>query len=50
VTVPAGLLLLAVLVMLAATAAAAPDWWRRLGARRFDTVYERNLLRRTGRG
>jgi hypothetical protein len=49
--VRAGLLLLAVLVTLLATVgAAATDWWRRLGARRFDEVYERNLLRRTGRG
>jgi hypothetical protein len=48
--VPAGLLLLAVLLMLVVTAGAAADWWRRLGARRFDEVYERNLLRRTGRG
>jgi hypothetical protein len=38
----------AVLVTLAAPLAA--DWWRRLGARRFDAVYERNRLRRTGRG
>jgi hypothetical protein len=51
VKVPAELLLLAVLVILAATAGAVgPDWWRRLGARRFDAIYERNLLRRTGRG
>jgi hypothetical protein len=49
--VPAGLLLLAVLVTLAVTAVPfAADWWRRLGARRFDAAYERNLLRRTGRG
>jgi hypothetical protein len=49
--VPAGLVLLAVLVMLVATAGAvAPDWRRRHGARRFDAVYERNLLRCTGRG
>jgi hypothetical protein len=48
--VTAGLLLLAVLLTLAATMGAAADWWRRLGARRFDEVYERNLLRRTGRG
>ena len=48
---PAGLLLLAVLVMLAVAAGpVAADWWRRLGARRFDEAYERNLLRRTGRG
>ena len=26
------------------------DWRRRLATRRFDAVYERNLLRRTGRG
>jgi len=49
--VPAGLLLLAVLLTLVATAGAVTtDWWRRLGARRFDAAYERNLLRRTGRG
>jgi len=49
--VAAGLLLLAVLLTLVATAgAAATDWWRRLGAHRFDAAYERNLLRRTGRG
>jgi hypothetical protein len=49
--VPVGLLLLVVLVTLVAAAgAAATDWWRRLGSRRFDAVYERNLLRRTGRG
>jgi hypothetical protein len=29
---------------------AAAHWRRRLVARRFDAVYERNLLRRTGRG
>ena len=47
----AGLLLLAVLLTLVATAGAvATDWWRRLGAHRFDAAYERNLLRRTGRG
>jgi hypothetical protein len=51
VTVPAGLLLVTVLVLLAVTAGAvAPDWRRHLAARRFDAVYERNLLRRTGRG
>jgi hypothetical protein len=36
-----------------ATILAAPlaaDWRRRLATRRFDAVYERNLLRRTGRG
>jgi hypothetical protein len=47
--VPAGLLLLVVLLTLVA-AAGATDWWRRLGTRRFDAAYERNLLRRTGRG
>ena len=48
---PAGLLLLTVLVLVAATAGAvAHDWRRHLAARRFDAAYERNLLRRTGRG
>jgi hypothetical protein len=45
-----GLLLAVLLTLVAAAGAAARDWWRRLGARRFDEVYERNLLRRTGRG
>ena len=40
--------LLAVLMTLAAPLTA--DLRRRLVARRFDAVYERNLLRRTGRG
>jgi hypothetical protein len=44
------LLALVVLVALAAATVAAADVRRRLGARRFDAVYERNLLRRTGRG
>jgi hypothetical protein len=49
--VPAGLPLVMVLLALLVTAGAvAAGWWRRLGARRFDTVFERNLLRRTGRG
>jgi hypothetical protein len=48
--VPAALLLAVLLTLVVAAGAAAPDWWRRLGARRFDEVYERNLLRRTGRG
>jgi hypothetical protein len=49
--VSAGLLLLVVLLTLVAAAGAvATDWWRRLGTRRFDAAYQRNLLRRTGRG
>jgi hypothetical protein len=50
--VPAALLLVvALLTLLAAAGTVAADWWwRRLGTRRFDAVYERNLLRRTGRG
>jgi hypothetical protein len=48
---PADLVAVAVLVVLAATLAPlTADWRRRLVARRFDAVYERNLLRRTGRG
>ena len=40
--------LIAILVMLAILAAPlAADWRRRLATRRFDAVYERNLLRRT---
>ena len=43
--------LIAILVMLTILAAPlAADWRRRLATRRFDAVYERNLLRRTGRG
>ena len=42
---------LAILVVLATLAAPlTADWRRRLDTRRFDAVYERNLLRRTGRG
>jgi hypothetical protein len=48
--VPAGVLLAVLLTLVVVVGAAAPDWWRRLGARRFDETYERNLLRRTGRG
>lgn len=47
---PAGLLLVVLLTLLATAGVVAADWWRRLGTRRFDAVYERNLLRRTGRG
>jgi hypothetical protein len=48
---PAEPVVIAVLVVLAALAAPlTADWRRRLATRRFDAVYERNLLRRTGRG
>jgi hypothetical protein len=43
--------LIAILLMVAPLAAPlAADWRRRLATRRLDAVYERNLLRRTGRG
>ena len=45
--------LVAIATALVLTALAAPltaDRRRRLATRRFDAVYERNLLRRTGRG
>jgi hypothetical protein len=45
--------LVAVATVLGLAALAAPltaDWRRRLATRRFDAVYERNLLRRAGRG
>ena len=40
---------LAILMVVAATLAAplTADWRRRLATRRFDAVYERNLMRRT---
>ncbi len=42
---------LAILVALATLAApVTADLRRRLATRRFDALYERNLLRRTGRG
>jgi hypothetical protein len=42
---------IAIPVVLATLAAPlTADWRRRLATRRFDAVYERNLLRRTGRG
>jgi len=42
---------LAILVVLATLAAPlTADWRRHLATRRFDAVYQRNLLRRTGRG
>jgi hypothetical protein len=48
---PAELVAVATLLVLAALAAPlTADWRRRLATRRFDAVYERNLLRRTGRG
>jgi hypothetical protein len=48
---PVDLLIAVAVVLLAVTATLlAADWRRRLSARRFDQVYERNLLRRTGRG
>lgn len=45
--------LVAIATVVALATLAAPltvDWRRRLATRRFDAVYERNLLRRTGRG
>ena len=40
--------ILAILVVVATLAAPlTADWRRRLATRRFDAVYERNLLRRT---
>jgi hypothetical protein len=42
-------IVVALLVLAVTTTLLAADWRRRLGARRFDQVYERNLLRRTGR-
>jgi hypothetical protein len=47
---PADLAAIAALLVLATVAAPlTADWRRRLATRRFDAVYERNLLRRTGR-
>jgi hypothetical protein len=47
---PADLVAIATLVVLATLAPFTAGWRRRLATRRFDAVYERNLLRRTGRG
>jgi hypothetical protein len=47
---PADLVAIAALVALALAVPLSADWRRRLASRRFDAVYERNLLRRTGRG
>ena len=44
---PADLVAIAILVLAALTAPLAADWRRRLATRRFDALYERNLLRRT---
>jgi hypothetical protein len=44
---PADLVAVAILVVLALAAPLAADCRRRLATRRFDAVYERNLLRRT---
>ena len=44
--------LVAIATLLGLAALATPltaDWRRRLATRRFDAIYERNLLRRTGR-
>ena len=49
-TMPADLVAIAALAALAALAPLAADWRRRQATRRFDALYERNLLRRTGRG
>jgi hypothetical protein len=47
---PADLVAIAALAALAAALAPlAADWRRRQATRRFDALYERNLLRRTGR-
>ena len=46
----ATLVVLAALVTTPVTAPLTADWRRRLATRRFDAVYERYLLRRTGRG
>ena len=48
---PTDLVAIAILVVLATFAGPlAADCRRRLATHRFDAVYERNLLRRTGRG
>jgi hypothetical protein len=47
---PADLVAIATLVALAIAVPLTTDWRRRLATRRFDALYERNLLRRTGRG
>jgi hypothetical protein len=47
---PANLVAIATVLALATLAAPlTADWRRRLATRRFDAVYERNRLRRTGR-
>jgi hypothetical protein len=47
---PADLVAVALLGLAALAFPLTADWRRRLATRRFDAVYERNLLRRTGRG
>ena len=47
---PEDLVAIATLVTSPVTAPLTVDWRRRLATRRFDAVYQRNLLRRTGRG
>jgi hypothetical protein len=47
---PADLVAIAILALAALIVPLAADWRRRLATRRFDALYERNLLRRTGRG
>ena len=47
---PADLVAIAALAALAALVPLTADWRQRQATRRFDVLYERNLLRRTGRG
>lgn len=49
-TMPADLVAIAALAALAALAPLTAAWRRRQATRRFDALYERNLLRRTGCG
>jgi hypothetical protein len=46
---PADLVVVAILAALTTLVASLTAWRRRHDARRFDAVYQRNLLRRTGR-
>ena len=47
---PTDLVAIAILGLADLAAPLTADWRRRLATRRFDALYERNLLRRTGRG